>query len=131
MPESVQLQAIQYMLAMEAPRPDDPNADPEFAAQLADQLRPIVMSFDKGSGGEKQKMDRVDVLASGRKIDLRMARGCEAEVPQHVLARVGSAPAALLVHGVLVVRCVDDHTQCLQSTRDPGDVLCTTVPRRH
>jgi len=32
-------------------------------------------------------------------------------------------------HGVLVIRCNDARVQCLQSTRDPEDVLCTTAPR--
>ena len=28
-----------------------------------------------------------------------------------------------------VIRCNDARIQCLQSTRDPDDVLCTTAPR--
>jgi hypothetical protein len=35
----------------------------------------------------------------------------------------------LLSHGVLVIRCNDAHVQCLESTRDPTDILCTTAPR--
>jgi hypothetical protein len=31
----------------------------------------------------------------------------------------------MLAHGVLVVRCADRELQCLQSTRDADDVLCT------
>lgn len=131
MPEQLQLQAIQYMEAMSAPHGDDANADPDYAAQLALQLKPIVMSFDKGDGSDKAKMNRVEVIASGRKIDLRMARGCEAPVPNRALARAGVSSSTLLLHGVLVVRCLDDHAQCLQSTRDDTDVLCTTVPRKH
>ena len=32
----------------------------------------------------------------------------------------------LVQHGVLVIKCNDTKVQCLQSTRDPDDVLCTT-----
>jgi hypothetical protein len=128
MPQMLQMQAIQYMIAMESPRPDDANADPEYAAQIAAQLAPIAMSFDKGP--DKGRVNRVEVIASGRKIDMKMSRGCEAQTPGRALARLGSPLTTLLVHGVLVVRCLDDHTQCLQSTRDENDVLCTTVPRR-
>jgi len=131
MPQSVQLQAIQYMEAMGAPRPDDANADPDYATGLAAQLKPILLSFDKGDGADKAKMNRVEVIASGRKIDLRMARGCEAQVPNRALARAGAPLSTLLLHGVLVVRCLDDHAQCLQSTRDENDVLCTIVPRKN
>lgn len=130
MPESVQLQAIQYMQAMGAPRPDDANADPDYAAGLAAQLKPILMSFDKGDGSDKAKNNRVEVISSGRKLDLRMARGCEAHVPSRVVARSGVTLGTLLTHGVLVVRCLDDHAQCLQSTREESDVLCTSVPRK-
>jgi hypothetical protein len=131
MPEQLQLQAIQYMEAMSAPRGDDANADPDYAAQLAGQLKPILMSFDKGDGSDKAKMNRVEVIASGRKLDLRMARGCESQVPGRAIARAGVSLSTLLLHGMLVVRCLDDHAQCLQSTRDENDVLCTTVPRKH
>lgn len=130
MPEMVQLQAIQYMESMSAPRPDDANADPDYAAQIAEQLKPVSLSFDKGSPGDKSRMNRVEVTASGRKIDLRMAGGCADTVPSRALARIGAQPSTLLMHGVLVVRCLDDHSQCLQSTRNEKDVLCTTVPRK-
>jgi hypothetical protein len=43
-----------------------------------------------------------------------------------VIARyTGASLTALLAHGVLVVRCADHSLQCLQSTRDANDVLCT------
>jgi hypothetical protein len=132
MPEKVQILAIQYMVTMSAPRPDDPNADAEYAAQVAEQLKPIVMSFDKGSGADKQRMNRVEVAAGGRKLDLLMARGCDQHTPKlAVTQRAGISLSTLFGHGVLVVRCQDDHVQCLQSTRDDSDILCTIVPRKH
>jgi hypothetical protein len=130
MPAEVQMQAIAYMAAMSTPHPDDANADPDYAKALADKLGPIVRAMDKGSAEDKERLDRVDVVGNGRKIDLLMAAGCDAEAPTRaVQGRAGVTLTALLAHGVLVVRCNDARVQCLQSTRDPTDVLCTTAPR--
>jgi len=111
MPEQVQLQAIQYMAAMQAPQPSDAPADPAFAKQIADQLRSV---------------GKTDVVSSGRRIDLLLERGCDATLPRESVARhTGASLTTLLGHGVLVVRCADHGVQCLQSTRDATDVLCT------
>jgi hypothetical protein len=111
MPMDVQLQAIQYMAAMQAPQPGDAPADPAYAQQIADALRAI---------------GKTDVVSSGRRIDIAMARGCDPTLPREALARRTSASlTTLLAHGVLVVRCADRGLQCLQSTRDADDVLCT------
>ncbi len=110
MPMEVQLQAIQYMAAMQAPQPSDPPADPTFAKELADKLRPV---------------GRTEVISSGRTIELAVGH-CDAALPKESIARyTGSTITTLLPHGVLVVRCLDKEVQCLQSTRDPDDVLCT------
>lgn len=111
MPIDVQLQAIQYMAAMQAPQPDDAPADPAYAQQIADGLRPL---------------GKPDVISSGRRIDIMMAKGCDATLPKEAIARHSNATLmTLLAHGVLVVRCADHELQCLQSTRDATDVLCT------
>ena len=128
MPIEVQQKAIAYMVAMRAPRPDDANAEPDFANDLAQKLRSTILSMDTGS--DKAKMNRVEVIANGRQIDLLMAAGCDAKTPfRAVVQRVGVPLATLVSHGVFVVRCNDERVQCLQSTRDPDDVLCTTAPR--
>ncbi len=111
MPIDVQLQAIQYMAAMQAPQPNDAPADPAFAQTIADALRPL---------------GKPDVISSGRRIDVQMAKGCDATLPKQAIARRTSATlTTLLAHGVLVIRCADHELQCLQSTRDADDVLCT------
>jgi hypothetical protein len=111
MPIDVQLQAIQYMAAMQAPQPDDAPADPAYAQQIADGLRPL---------------GKPDVISSGRRIDVMMPKGCDATLPKEAIARHSNATLlTLLAHGVLVVRCADREIQCLQSTRDANDVLCT------
>ncbi len=130
MPAEVQMQAIAYMTAMAEPRFDDPNADPSWSADLAEKLRPITRSLDRGPADEKEKLDRVEVIGGGRRLDLMMAGGCDAEAPSRaVVTRAGQPLSTLFAHGVLVVRCNDARVQCLQSTRDPTDVLCTTAPR--
>jgi len=110
MPIDTQLQAIQYMAAMQAPQPSDAPADPTFAKQIADGLAPL---------------GKTDVISSGRLIDFKMAKGCNATLPRESIAqRTGASLTTLLAHGVLVVRCTDHELQCLQSTRDADDVIC-------
>lgn len=128
MPVEVQQKAIAYMVAMRAPRPDDANADPAYANELATKLRPILHGMD--TGGDKARMNRVDVVANGRQIDLLMSGGCDDKTPMRAVVTRGGTPLATLAsRGVFVVRCNDARVQCLQSTRDPDDVLCTTAPR--
>ena len=110
MPMDVQLQAIQYMSAMQAPQPSDAPADAAYAKDLADKLRPL---------------GRTEVIAGGRQVDMVVGK-CDATLPREAIARhTGAALTTLLAHGVLVVRCADKELQCMQSTRDGDDVLCT------
>ena len=110
MPLDTQLQAIQYMAAMQAPQPSDAPADPEYAKELAQSLAPV---------------GKVDIISSGRLIDIAVAKGCDATLPKEAIARhTGASLATLLAHGVLVVRCRDREIECLQSLRDADDVLC-------
>lgn len=128
MPTDVQMKAIAYMMAMRTPHPDDANADPKFAEDLATKLKPIVLGMDKGA--DRAKFNRVEIVANGRQIDLLMSQGCDAQAPKNAVATRANVPLATLrSNGVLVIRCNDQHHQCLQSTRDPDDVLCTTAPR--
>jgi hypothetical protein len=111
MPIEVQLKAIQYMASMQAPQPGDAPADPTFAKSIADSLRGV---------------GKPDVVSSGRRIDIQMEKGCDATLPRESIARhTGASLTTLLAHGVLVVRCADRSLQCLQSTREADDVLCT------
>jgi intracellular sulfur oxidation DsrE/DsrF family protein len=127
MPVEVQMKAIAYMVAMRAPHPDDVGADPVYAADLVTKLKPIVLSMDSGAD---KRLNRVEVVANGRQIDLLMAGGCDEKTPQRaVTSRAGVSFPMLVSHGVLVIRCNDSRVQCLQSTRDSEDVLCTTAPR--
>jgi hypothetical protein len=112
MPLEVQLKAIQYMASMQAPRADDSPADEAYAQSIAAQLRAV---------------GRTDVVSGGRQIDIQTDKGCTAVLPREAVAHHtgASSLATLLAHGVLVVRCWDRALQCLQSTREADDVLCT------
>jgi hypothetical protein len=129
MPAEVQMKTIAYMTAMSQPRFDDAPADSEYASGIATQLKPVALSFDKGSPEDRARLDRVEVIAGGRRIDLLMAEGCNSDLPHAATQRIGVSFSTLVGHGVLVVKCNDSRVQCLQSTRDPSDVLCTTAPR--
>jgi hypothetical protein len=124
-PEEVQMKAITYMAAMRSPHPGDANSDPAYAADLQNKLKPVLLGLDKGP--DKPKWNRVEVSVNGREIDLLMSQGCDAETPKRAVVNGAGVPlTTLLSHGVLVVKCNDVKVQCLQSTRDPDDVLCTT-----
>ncbi len=111
MPMDVQLQAIQYMAAMQAPQPDDASADPAYAQTIASGLSSV---------------GKTEVISSGRLIDIHMSKGCDATMPRESIAtHTGASLTTLLAHGILVIRCADHELQCLQSTRDADDVLCT------
>jgi hypothetical protein len=116
------------MVAMRAPHPDDVAAEPAYATDLVAKLKPVALSMD--TGADKARMNRVEVVANGRQIDILMAAGCDEHTPQRAIVnRLGFSLSTLISHGVLVVRCNDSKIQCLQSTRDAEDVLCTTAPR--
>jgi hypothetical protein len=111
MPMQVQMQAIEYMAAMQAPQPSDNPADAAYAQTIATALAAL---------------GKAEVASGGRQIDVTMPKGCDATLPREAIARRTSASLlTLLSHGVLVVRCTDREVQCLQSTRDADDVLCT------
>ncbi|HSQ65414.1 MAG TPA: hypothetical protein VLM85_19480 [Polyangiaceae bacterium] len=128
-PQDVQMKAIAYMTALAAAQPDDMPVDEPWVKNLVDQLGPIVRTMDRGNAEAKGRLDKVEIVAGGRRIDLLMASGCDAQLPARAAQNASAPLDVLLSHGVLVVRCNDSHYQCLQSTRDADDVLCTTAPR--
>jgi hypothetical protein len=127
-PEETQMKAMTYMVAMRAPHPDDPNADEAYATEVMNKLKPISMAID--TGPDKSRWNRTEVIAGGRQVDMYMSLGCEPKTPFNAVVQRANIPLAVLrSRGILVVRCYDTKKQCLQSTRDPDDVLCTTVIR--
>jgi hypothetical protein len=128
-PLETQQKAISYMAAMAAPHPDDPFVDDDYVKSFAAKMKPIITSMDKGSASDKQKLEGTNIIGGGRRVDLLFALGCEAETPAHAVGGAGITLGTLHDHGVLVVACHDSRAQCLQSTRDPTDILCTVAPR--
>ena len=129
MPEDVQMKASQYMAAMRAPNDDDPSADPTYAEELRKKLDGLSRAMDHGS--DKATMNSSAVMAGARQIDLLMSEGCQPDTPKRLIVqRAGVQLSMAYQHGVLVIRCNDKKLQCLQSTRDPDDVLCTSAPRK-
>jgi hypothetical protein len=128
-PEEAQLEAIGYMQAMVQPHPDDPILDDVWVKGLVPQLETVNRGFDKGPAAQKAKLNKVELVGGGRQINLLMASGCDDQIPTRAAQAVSAPLATMHDHGVLVVRCNDARVQCLQSTRDLDDVLCTTAPR--
>jgi hypothetical protein len=127
MPAEVQMKAIAYMAWMRAPASKDAPADAAFAEALAKKLEGAVSSFPKLAS----QPNSVHIIGGGRQIDLLTGGGCVDKMPaQTVVGKTATQLSALAEHGVLVIRCNDARIQCLQSTRDPADVLCTTAPRK-
>ncbi|HEX7663048.1 MAG TPA: hypothetical protein VF407_00980 [Polyangiaceae bacterium] len=128
-PLETQQKAISYMAAMAAPHPDDPFVDDDYVKSLVEKLKPAVTSMDKGP--DKAKTEHVDVIGGGRRIDMTFSLGCEADTPAHAVGSTGLTLGTLHDHGVLVVACHDSKAQCLQSTRDTTDILCTQAPKHN
>lgn len=124
MSPEIQMKAITYMAAMRAPGPDDPPADEAYAEEVRKKLDGIVLGADHGG-----KHRPSEVVGGGRQIDLFMNAGCDDKTGARVVSQGGYTLSTLRTRGIFVVRCNGSQVQCLQSTRDPGDVLCTTAPR--
>jgi hypothetical protein len=127
MKPEVQMKAIAYMAAMRAPQDGDPMPDAAFGETLQKALDPIAKSFGASTGAKTG----AEIAAGGRELSLLLAKGCDAEASQRMVSqRAGMSLETLRSNGVLVIRCNDSRVQCLQSTRDKTDVLCTTAPRK-
>lgn len=127
--EETQLKAIAYMQAMVQPHDGDPILDDAWVKSFATQLEPINRNLDKGAAAQKAKLNKVELVGAGRQINLLMASGCEEQIPARAAQAASATLTTLHDHGVLVIRCNDARVQCLQSTREQDDILCTTAPR--
>ena len=124
MSPEIQMKAVTYMAAMRAPGPDDPPADEPYAEEVRVKLDLVSRGGDHG-----RKHRPSEVIGGGRQIDLFMFTGCDDKAPARFVSQAGYTLSTLRSRGIFVVRCNGFLVQCLQSTRDPSDVLCTTAPR--
>jgi hypothetical protein len=121
------MMAIQYTLAMVAPRPGDPLVvDKVYLDGIQPKLEAAVRGADKG----KTPPNPVIAEKGNRKLRVRMGKGCTDRTPANLVSRSGSTLKAAFEAGVLVVSCHDDKFECHQSTRTPEDVLCHFSPNR-
>ena len=124
MSPEIQMKAIAYMAAMRAPGPDDPPADAAYAEEVRKKLETVIRGADHGGA-----TTHAEIVGGGRQIDLLMHGGCDDKAPARYASQGGYTLAILRARGIFVVRCNGSNVQCLQSTRDPSDILCTTAPR--
>src|ERR1700678_2079890 len=61
MPMQVQMQAIEYMAAMQAPQPSDAPADAAYAQSIAAALAAL---------------GKAEIASGGRRVDVTMPKGC-------------------------------------------------------
>jgi hypothetical protein len=126
-PESDQMMAIQYTLAMVAVQNGDPPiVDKDYLDRIKKKLAEAVRTADKGTTPPNPiKLDR-----GNRKIEVQMGKGCLDSTPANLIhQRAGSSLEEAYQAGVLVISCHDSKWECHQSTRIPEDVLCHYAPR--
>ena len=103
---------------------------------VSDQTLP---GADPGSG---KVSDYAEFPAKGRatggvrsqrflKGETELALAWAGPAPAHAVGSTGLTLGTLHDHGVLVVACHDSKAQCLQSTRDTTDILCTQAPKHN
>jgi len=120
------MMAINYTLAMVAPRTSDPpTVDQTYLDDAIKKLETAVRGIDKGRTGANP----VHAEKGNRKIAVDMGHGCADHVPAQLVQRASTTLKAAYEAGVLVIACHDDKWECHQSTRDPKDVLCHAAPR--
>jgi hypothetical protein len=125
-PAEQQMMAINYTLAMVAPRTTDPpTVEQAYLDDVIKKLETAVRGVDKGKTGANP----VHPDKGNRKIVVDMGHGCADHVPAQLVQRASTTLKAAYEAGVLVIACHDDKWECHQSTRDPKDVLCHAAPR--
>jgi hypothetical protein len=125
-PLEVQQKTLAYTYAMATPDPGDPPVEKAFVEAFRKKLEQAVRAMDP-------EPDRVSVISTqgDRRIDVEMSAGCTERGPFNLSVQRASTPLATLAQaGVFVVGCHDAKWKCLQSTREPDDVICVVAPRR-
>ena len=77
--------------------------------------------------------DRTGVNATqgDRRLEAEMSTGCNERTPFNLAVQRAGVPLTTLAQaGIFVVQCHDAKFKCVQSTREPDDVICVAAPRR-
>jgi hypothetical protein len=126
-PIEVQQKTLAYTYAMASPDPGDPPVDKGVLEAYRAKLEQAVRAMDPG-GGERTG---VNATQGDRRLEAEMSTGCNERTPFNLAAqRAGVSLTALAQAGIFVVQCHDAKFKCVQSTREPDDVICVVAPRR-
>jgi hypothetical protein len=126
-PLETQQKTLAYTYAMATPDPGDPPANKAFIEAFKKKVEQAARAMDPEGG------DRVSVTSAqgDRRVEVELSSGCTERTPFNLAVQRASTPlGALAQAGVYVVQCHDAKWKCVQSTREPDDVICVVAPRR-
>lgn len=126
-PLEIQQKTLAYTYAMATPDPGDAPVDKGFLEGFRAKLLQVAKAMDPSAG------DRISVASAqgDRRIEVLLNTGCNERTPFNLAVQRAGTPLGTLVQaGVFVVQCQDSKFKCLQSTREPDDVICVVAPRR-
>jgi hypothetical protein len=127
-PLDIQQKTLAYTYSMATPDPGDGPVDKGFLEAFRVKLEQAVRAMDPSGG------DRISVNAAqgDRRMEVEMSSGCNERTPFNLaVQRAGTPLTTLAQSGIYVVQCHDSRWKCIQSTREPDDVICVAAPRRN
>jgi hypothetical protein len=126
-PIEVQQKTLAYTYAMATPDPGDLPVDKGVVEAYRAKLEQAVRAMDPG-GGDRTG---VNVTQGDRRLEAEMSTGCNERTPFNLAVQRAGLPLTTLAQaGIFVVQCHDAKFKCIQSTREPDDVICVAAPRR-
>ena len=126
-PIEVQQKTLAYTYAMATPDPGDLPVDKGVIEAYRVKLEQAVRAMDP-SGGERTG---VNATQGDRRLEAEMSTGCNERTPFNLAVQRAGLPLTTLAQaGIFVVQCHDARFKCIQSTREPDDVICVAAPRR-
>ncbi|HMJ51672.1 MAG TPA: hypothetical protein VK540_06330 [Polyangiaceae bacterium] len=126
-PLEIQQKTLAYTYAMATPDPGDGPVDKGFLEAFRAKLEQAVRAMDPTGG------DRISVnpAQGDRRMEVEMSTGCNERTPFNLaVQRAGMPFTTLAQSGIYVIQCHDSKWKCIQSTREPDDVICVAAPRR-
>lgn len=127
-PIEVQQKTLAYTYAMASPDPGDLPADKGVVEAYRAKLEQAVRALDP-SGGDRTG---VNLTQGDRRLEAEMSTGCNERTPFNLAVQRAGLPLTTLAQaGIFVVQCHDSKFKCVQSTREPDDVICVAAPRRN
>jgi hypothetical protein len=126
-PIEVQQKTLAYTYAMASPDPGDPPADKGVVEAYRAKIEMAVRAMDP-AGGDRSGCNATQ---GDRRLEAEMSTGCNERTPFNLAVQRAGLPLQTLARaGIFVVQCHDAKFKCVQSTREPDDVICVAAPRR-